>query len=88
MPRPDLTDEEVDALCAGLTQNAAKVRYLQAQGLKVGRRPNGRALVMREHAQQVLAGLPLAAAQASVNQANAQPTGNSAALRQLFGCTA
>ena len=45
--RPDLTDEEVDAICAGLLQNAAKVRYLQRMGLRVQRRPNGRPLVAR-----------------------------------------
>lgn len=82
----DLTDAEVDALCDGLQQNAAKVRHLQELGLTVSRKPNGRPLVMRAHAEQVLAGLPLAAAQAA---SLAQParTGNSAALKQLFGCT-
>lgn len=44
---PDLTDAEVDQICAGLVQNAAKVRYLQALGLRVDRRPNGRPLVSR-----------------------------------------
>lgn len=44
---PDLTDSEVDQICAGLVQNAAKVRYLQALGLRVDRRPNGRPLVSR-----------------------------------------
>lgn len=87
MNRLDLTDPEVDAMCDGLTQNAAKVRYLQGLGLTVGTRPNGRPLVMREHAKQVLAGLPLAAAQAGA--AAQQPrTGNSAALKQLFGAAA
>jgi len=44
---PDLTDAEIDQLCAGLVQNAAKVRYLQSLGLRVDRRPNGRPLVSR-----------------------------------------
>lgn len=44
---PDLTDAEVDQICAGLVQNAAKVRYLKALGLRVDRRPNGRPLVSR-----------------------------------------
>lgn len=44
---PDLTDEEIDNICAGLVQNAAKVRYLKALGLHVDRRPNGRPLVSR-----------------------------------------
>jgi hypothetical protein len=44
---PDLTDAEIDQICAGLVQNAAKVRYLQGLGLRVDRRPNGRPLVSR-----------------------------------------
>lgn len=55
MTRPDLTDDEVDALCAGLTQNAAKVRYLRRMGLRVERRPNGRPLVARAEWERVLA---------------------------------
>ncbi|UJW83157.1 DUF4224 domain-containing protein [Hydrogenophaga sp. SL48] len=45
--RPDLSDEEVDAICSGLTQNLAKCRYLRSLGLRVERRPNGRPLVAR-----------------------------------------
>lgn len=54
--RPDLTDQEVDALCDGLRQNAAKARHLRGLGLTVNTRPNGQPLVMRAHAEQVLAG--------------------------------
>lgn len=42
-----LTDDEIDALCAGLRQNAAKVRFLRRLGLRVERKPNGRPLVRR-----------------------------------------
>lgn len=43
-----LTDAEVDAMCAGLKQNAAKVRYLRdVLKVPVQRKPNGRPLVMR-----------------------------------------
>lgn len=45
----DLTDDEVDAICAGLKQNAAKVRFLQSLGVVVRRKPNGRPLVNRKH---------------------------------------
>ncbi len=45
--RPDLTDAEIDEICAGLSQNAAKCRYLRSLGLRVERRPNGRPLVAR-----------------------------------------
>lgn len=56
--RPDLSDEEVDALCPNLTQNAAKVRYLrEVLGLQVDRRSNGRPLVWR-HALRQAKGMP------------------------------
>lgn len=54
---PWYTDREIDDLCAGLTNNAAMVRYLRAQGLTVNQKPNGRPLVMRAHAEAVLSGL-------------------------------
>jgi hypothetical protein len=47
MSAPYLTDAEVDDICAGLKQNAAKVRFLERMGLKVRRKPNGRPLVSR-----------------------------------------
>lgn len=53
---PDLTEAEVDRVCEGLTQNAAKVRYLRSLGLRVERRPNGRPLVGRAHFEAVMAG--------------------------------
>lgn len=47
---PDLTDEEVDRICAGLRQNAAKIRFLQQRlKVRVDRKPNGRPLVNRAH---------------------------------------
>lgn len=43
-----LSDAEVDAICDGLTQNAAKVRYLRdTLKVPVERKPNGRPLVRR-----------------------------------------
>lgn len=44
---PILTDAEVDDICDGLTQAAAKVRYLRQLGIPVERKPNGRPLVRR-----------------------------------------
>lgn len=59
MGEPDLTDEEIDRICAGLTQNAAKVRYLESLGVTVERKPNGRPLVNRWHYERVRsAGVP------------------------------
>lgn len=45
----ELTDAEVDQICAGLRQNAAKVRFLQRLKVRVERKPNGRPLVNRAH---------------------------------------
>lgn len=46
-PRPDLTQDEINAICAGLSQYAAQCRYLRRMGLRVERRPNGQPLVAR-----------------------------------------
>lgn len=51
--RPDLSDEEVDQICAGYTQHIAKVRFLRGLGLRVDRRPNGRPLVARAEWERV-----------------------------------
>lgn len=51
-----LNDDEVDAICAGLTTNAAKIRHLRILGIVVNKKPNGRALVIRSHAEAVLSG--------------------------------
>lgn len=59
---PDLTDDEIDEICGGLKQNAAKVRYLQDLGVTVKRKPNGRPLVNREHYNRVRSGPVLEAA--------------------------
>ena len=42
----DLTDAEIDNICDGYTQNAARVRYLRAMGLTVRQKPNGRRVVV------------------------------------------
>lgn len=43
-----LSDAEVDDICAGLRQNAAKARYLRdVLNVPVQRKPNGRPLVLR-----------------------------------------
>lgn len=48
MTGPILTDAEIDEICAGLIQNAAKVRYLRdVVKVPVERKPNGRPLVRR-----------------------------------------
>lgn len=52
----DLTDSEIDTICAGLVQNAAKVRYLRSMGLTVRQKPNGKPLVNRAHYDAVMLG--------------------------------
>ena len=42
-----LSDLEVDDICAGLVQSAAKVRFLERLGYQVARKPNGRPLARR-----------------------------------------
>jgi len=79
---PWYTDQEVDDICAGLVNNAAKVRYLRAQGLTVTTKPNGRPLVMRAHAESVLSGLK----QIEVSTISANPVHtNRAGLVAIFG---
>jgi len=50
----DLTDAEIDSICDGYVQNAAKIRYLRAMGLTVHRKPNGRPLVNRAHYDAIM----------------------------------
>jgi hypothetical protein len=52
----DLTDVEIDKICAGLVQNAARVRFLKRMGLHVRQKPNGRPLVNRAHYDAATAG--------------------------------
>lgn len=78
-----LDDAEVDAMCAGVEFNATKVKRLAAMGLIVNRKPNGRPLVVRSHAEAVLSGRAEAAADA---RPAARPTsGDRAAIVALFG---
>ena len=78
---PWYTDQEIDDLCAGLLTNAAKCRHLRAQGLTVTQKPNGRPLVMRAHAEAVLAGLQQVQAEAAKPALNVP---NKAALIALL----
>jgi len=44
---PYFSDAEVDEMCEGLEQDAAKARFLRRLGLRVDRKPNGRPLAWR-----------------------------------------
>ena len=52
----DLSDVEIDGICDGYVQNAAKVRFLRGLGLTVRIKPNGRPLVNRRHYDVILGG--------------------------------
>lgn len=64
----NLSDQEIDDICSGLRQHAAKARHLARMGLKVNFKPNGRPLVNRMHYNMVTgqaaaaANMPLPAA--------------------------
>lgn len=73
MNTPWLSDAEIDDLCEGLTQNAARVKHLSSQGLSVTTKPNGRPLVMRAHAERVLSGLAELPAAANEPKPTARP---------------
>lgn len=53
---PHLTDTEINAICDGLTQPAAMIRYLREAGFTVLVKPNGRPLISREHFHTIMAG--------------------------------
>lgn len=59
----DLEDSEIDSICDGLVQNAAKVRYLRSLGLTVRQKPNGKPLVNRAHYDGVMLGTAKKSAQ-------------------------
>ena len=82
MTPPWLTDAEVDDLTDGLATNAARRRHLEAMGLCVNRKPNGRPLVMRAHAEAVLSGLAQIEAEHVASKAPARP--DRGALVQMF----
>ena len=82
LPPPWFTDEEVDEICSGLQNNSSKVRYLRSLGLTVNQKPNGRPLVMRHHAEAVLAGLSAVQNDADKQTRNGP---NKAALIARFG---
>ncbi len=66
-----LTDNEIADLCKPLVQPAAQVRYLRQLGLHVEKKPNGRPVVVRAHAEAILSGR--AAELAATQPANVVP---------------
>ncbi|WP_371132762.1 DUF4224 domain-containing protein [Methyloversatilis sp.] len=51
-----LTSDEIADICRPLKQPAAQIRYLRSLGMVVQAKPNGRPLVVRDHAAFVLSG--------------------------------
>ena len=82
-----LTDEEIDGICEGLGANshAAKCKRLATMGLIVNRKPNGRPLVVRSHAEAVLSGRAALASQAEAAEKPRPAAGDRAAVIALFG---
>ena len=81
-----LTDREVDELCKPLTQPAAQVRFLRASGLRVIVKPNGRAAVVRSHAEKVLSSPePGAAPEAPAEAGGNPPQPNVGAFLKVIG---
>lgn len=64
----DLTDPEIDNICDGYIQNAARVRYLRSLGLTVRQKPNGRPLVNRAHYDAMMGCVAV-----SAEQSDSQP---------------
>lgn len=56
--RLDVTDDEINQVCEGLVQNAAKIRFLQRLGLRVSRKPSGAPLVARAEWIRVFGSAP------------------------------
>lgn len=73
MTTPWLSDEEVDGMCDGLVQSAAKLRYLKDLGLAVREKPNGRPLVLRSNVEDVLGGVPTKRRRAKAERPPVQP---------------
>jgi len=81
-----LTDDEIDGICEGLGANshAAKCKRLASMGLIVNRKPNGRPLVVRSHAEAVLSGRAALEAQGAAPDSPRPAVGDRAAVIALF----
>jgi hypothetical protein len=78
-----LSQQEVDDLCEPLTQPAAQIRYLRdSLKLTVRAKPNGKALLLRSHVEEVLGGLPTKKTRQKAAEAVRQP--NAAGLVLAF----
>lgn len=51
---PWLSQTEIDDLCDPLKQHAAQIRFIRGLGITVREKPNGSALVMRTHFDEVM----------------------------------
>lgn len=57
MPSPYLHQEEINEMCEPLVNGAAQIRFLRQQGFTVLSKPNGKALLLRAHRDEVLRGI-------------------------------
>lgn len=56
MTSPWVPDAVINGMCEGLTQDAAKVRYLRRLGLTVDTKPNGKPLVLNSNVEAIFGG--------------------------------
>lgn len=76
-----LSQQEIDDLCEPLRQPAAQIRYLRdSLKLTVRAKPNGRALVLRSHVEDVLGGLPAKKTRHKAAETARQPNAGGLAL--------
>lgn len=79
---PFLTQTQVDQICEGLTQKAAKVRYLRSLGLHVTIKPNGDPHVARSEYERVLGAARVDSRTTKISAPGSEPD-TSAAILQL-----
>lgn len=79
---PYLTDTEINAICDGLTQPHAMVRFLKKAGFTVLVKPNGRPLVSRANFEAITGGNAIANPTAAAKPTAREP--NIAGVVNLF----
>lgn len=73
---PWLSPDEVNDICAPLTQKAAQCTYLKSLGLIVKRKPDGSPLVMKSNVESVLGAVANPAANTTAMQGKTGPNKN------------
>lgn len=77
---PFLTQNQVDTICDGLTQKAAKVRYLRGLGLHVTVKPNGDPHVARSEYERVFGAARVDSPRTKTSAPGSEPDTSAAVL--------